>query len=448
MHKLILTGTFILGTLSSVFAQQWTTNGDHISNTNVGSVVVGATAPLTINSAAALFPGVTPKFNIVTGQGITPFSELVTMYHQGVNADAVQRQMGFLMKLSNEAPTETNKMGGMILESSNPYGNTPSLSFITGNVRRLSIDYNGNVGIGTTTPTSSLEVNGTGRFTGSNPTGGVGAGVEIFHNPTNGGYFQAYDRAAATYLPVNIQGSSINFSNIGTAPSNPSLIIKGGNVGVGTTTPVSNFQVNNNSAKFSAGNAAGVNLAYGTSYMGFNAARTGSGSTASWIIDSDNVNNGGGVIYGDLAGNIYFAPLPTTGGTQKTLTDLDIKSSITFKIGANGVTYAKAISVQTTGWPDYVFKKDYRLPRLNQVEQYISQNQHLPEMPSAQQIEKDGMNVAEMNKLLLKKVEELTLYLIENERKDKEKDKLLEDMQKRMVQLEKIIQKQKHIQDK
>ncbi|WP_114937259.1 hypothetical protein [Mucilaginibacter endophyticus] len=439
MRKLILTGTLILGTLGSVFAQQWATNGDHISNTNVGSVVVGTTAPLTINSAAALFPGVTPKFNIVTGQGITPFSELVTMYHQGVNADAVQRQMGFLMKLSNEAPTETNKMGGMILESSNPYGNTPSLSLITGNVRRLSIDYNGNVGIGTATPTSSLEVNGTGRFTGSNPTGGVGAGVEVFYYPTSGGYFQAYDRAATTFLPVNIQGSSINFSNIGTAPSNPSLIIKGGNVGVGTTAPVSNFQVNNNSAKFSAGNAAGVNLAYGTSYMGFNAARSGSGSNASWIIDSDNVNNGGGVIYGDLAGNIYFAPLPTTGGTQKTLTDLDIKSSITFKVGANGVTYAKAVSVQTTGWPDYVFKKDYKLPELNSVKQFISENQHLPEMPSAQQIEKDGQNLGEMNKLLLKKVEELTLYLIDLKSEMKEKDDQLRSLQKRVSQLEKPV---------
>ncbi|UOE52644.1 hypothetical protein MTO98_16355 [Mucilaginibacter sp. SMC90] len=428
MNKLILTGIFITGTLNSVFAQQWTTNGDHIGNTNVGSVVIGSTSPAVINSAAALFPGVTPKLNILTGQGTAPFSEVVTMYHQGVSVDAVPRQMGFLMKLSTESTTETSKMGGMILESSNGYGNNPSLSLVTGNARRLSIDYYGNVGIGTTTPTASLEVNGGGRFTGSNPLGGIGAGIEVYYN-TNGGFFQTFDRAASTFLPLSIQGSSINFSNSGASISNPSLIIKGGNVGIGTPSPVSTFQAGNTFQKFSAGNAGGVNLNYGTSYMGFNAARTGSGSTASWIIDGDNSHNGAGVIYGDVSGNIYFAPLPSAGTSQRTLTDLDIKNSITFRVANDGVTYAKAITVQIAVAPDYVFKKDYKLPRLNDVKQYIDQNQHLPEIPSAREMEKDGMNVGEMNKLLLKKVEELTLYMIE-------KDKQINALQKRVSSLE------------
>jgi hypothetical protein len=429
MNKLILTFTLTIGTLNSVFAQQWVTNGDHISNTNVGSVVIGGTIPAAINSAADLFPGAIPKFNIVTGQGAAPYTELVTLYHPGVNVDAVQRQMGFLMKLSSESTAgETKKMGGMILESSNGYANNPSLSLVTANARRLSIDYYGNVGIGTTNPTASLEVNGGGRFTGSNPLGGIGAGIEVYYN-TNGGFFQTFDRAASTFLPLSIQGSSINFSNSGASISNPSLIIKGGNVGIGTLTPVSTFQAGNTFQKFSAGNAGGVNLNYGTSYMGFNAARTGSGSTASWIIDGDNAHNGAGVIYGDVSGNIYFAPLPSVGTAQRTLTDLDIKNNITFRVASNGVTYAKAISVQITIAPDYVFKKDYKLPRLNDVKQYIDQNQHLPEIPSARQMEKDGMNVGEMNKLLLKKVEELTLYMIE-------KDKQINELQKRVSSLE------------
>jgi len=227
-----------------------------------------------------------------------------------------------------------------------------------------------------------------------------------------------------------------NIQSWGTSASTY-LTINKGNVGVGTAAPVSTFQVNNYTTKFSAGSAASVDLFYGTSYIGFNAARSVSGSTASWTIDGDNYHNGGEVIYGDMFGNIYFVPIVSAGTSQRTLTDLDIKNNITFKVGNNGTVYAKAVSVQTTGWPDYVFKKDYRLPELNYVKQYITQNQHLPEMPSARQIEKDGMNVGEMNKLLLKKVEELTLYLIDLKSEMKEKNDQLRSLQKRVSQLEK-----------
>jgi hypothetical protein len=92
-------------------------------------------------------------------------------------------------------------------------------------------------------------------------------------------------------------------------------------------------------------------------------------------------------------------------------------------------------------WPDYVFKKDYALPSLADVKTYIDQNQHLPEIPSAQQIEKDGINLGEMNKLLLKKVEELTLYLIEMKTKLESQQKNNEELQKRVSGLEKSLSK-------
>jgi hypothetical protein len=76
-----------------------------------------------------------------------------------------------------------------------------------------------------------------------------------------------------------------------------------------------------------------------------------------------------------------------------------------------------------TGWSDYVFNKGYQLLSLTDVKSYIDQNHHLPDVPSEAQVIKDGLNVGEMNKLLLKKVEELTLYLIE-------KDKQLESQKK------------------
>jgi len=202
-------------------------------------------------------------------------------------------------------------------------------------------------------------------------------------------------------------------------------------VGINATAPISTFQINSGISKFSAGSSNYSGLNYGSSYVGFNAART-PGTSGSWTLEGDGFHNGGGVIYADMAGNIYLSPQGSNGTTTRTLADLDVKSSIALRVGADGVVYAKAIRVSTTTFPDYVFKKDYRLLSLSEVKTYIDHNQHLPGIPSAREVEKEGMNVAEMNKLLMKKVEELTLYAIENERKDKEKDKLLASLQEQI----------------
>jgi hypothetical protein len=73
--------------------------------------------------------------------------------------------------------------------------------------------------------------------------------------------------------------------------------------------------------------------------------------------------------------------------------------------------------------PDYVFEKNYNLRPLAEVENYINQNKHLPEVPAAKEMEANGVNLGEMNMLLLKKVEELTLYVIEL-KKENEKQQL------------------------
>jgi hypothetical protein len=120
-----------------------------------------------------------------------------------------------------------------------------------------------------------------------------------------------------------------------------------------------------------------------------------------------------------------------------------------YKLGVNGSIIATSITVRLYGsWADYVFKPTYKLPSLTDVKMYVDQNQHLPEIPSAAEVEKNGQNLGEMNRLLLKKVEELTLYAIENERKDKEreeaKDKLLVSLQEQINALKQqltIVQK-------
>lgn len=99
-------------------------------------------------------------------------------------------------------------------------------------------------------------------------------------------------------------------------------------------------------------------------------------------------------------------------------------------LAVEGNILAKQIKVKTDiSVPDYVFEPDYNLKSLQELEEYVKINKHLPEMPSANEIGKKGLDVAEMNLLLLKKIEELTLHLIE-------KDKTIKEIADRLVKLE------------
>ncbi|MFC7526937.1 hypothetical protein ACFQRK_23475 [Parapedobacter sp. GCM10030251] len=87
------------------------------------------------------------------------------------------------------------------------------------------------------------------------------------------------------------------------------------------------------------------------------------------------------------------------------------------KLAVNGGILATEVKVKNDiTVPDYVFEEDYQLPALDEIEAYVKEHKHLPEIPSAADMKKEGLNLAEMNLLLLKKVEELTLHLIEQKK--------------------------------
>jgi len=89
-----------------------------------------------------------------------------------------------------------------------------------------------------------------------------------------------------------------------------------------------------------------------------------------------------------------------------------------YKLAVNGSINAAEVKVTATiPGPDYVFEKDYKLPTLGEIESYITKNKHLPEVPSAKEMEENGLQLGEMNLLLLKKIEELTLYMIEQQKR-------------------------------
>ncbi|MBL7897445.1 MAG: hypothetical protein JNJ99_02835 [Crocinitomicaceae bacterium] len=95
----------------------------------------------------------------------------------------------------------------------------------------------------------------------------------------------------------------------------------------------------------------------------------------------------------------------------------------------SGMLRAREIKVDEDNWPDYVFDKNYKLPSLTTVGEFINENHHLPGVPSQSEIESEGLNLGDMQKIQMQKIEELTLYLIEMEQK-------MKGMENRIIDLE------------
>ena len=172
------------------------------------------------------------------------------------------------------------------------------------------------------------------------------------------------------------------------------LTIKQGNLGLGTTTPAAKLDVTVASSTYTN------NIKFGDATPGYLTAGTV------------------GIFMSNNVGSPVFTVLHTGNvgiGQTNPQNKLDV----------NGTIHSKAVTIDLNGWSDYVFRNDYQLRPLSEVKNYIDQNQHLPEVPSAQEMIKKGLDVSEMNKLLMKKVEELTLYLIEqNKRIDSQQQQI------------------------
>ncbi|HAS46418.1 MAG TPA: hypothetical protein DCS93_38410 [Microscillaceae bacterium] len=139
------------------------------------------------------------------------------------------------------------------------------------------------------------------------------------------------------------------------------------------------------------------------------------------------------LIYGDFASN-------GVGINTNKLSD----GLTNYALSVNGKVRANKIKVYT-GWADYVFEKDYQLRELSEVEAYIQQHQHLPDVPSAKQVAKEGILAGEMSATLLRKIEELTLYMIKT---DQSNQKLLKHTQKLRRTYQKLQKQVKALEQK
>ncbi|MES2458835.1 MAG: hypothetical protein V4594_25000 [Bacteroidota bacterium] len=210
-----------------------------------------------------------------------------------------------------------------------------------------------------------------------------------------------------------------------------------GGVGIGTTSPLEALDVRGNA--FISGKI--MSLISGPDIGGHlelrNPAKTANGAASNWTI----FNMGG--TYGNSLQFWAYDNLGCASGGMCTnrFTIMDNgnvgvgTATPTDKLSVKGKIRAQEIKVETNGWADFVFAKDYKLPSLQATEQHILANGHLPGIPSAAEVAKDGIELGEMNKKLLQKIEELTLYLISN---TKQLDSAVKKIGKLEAETEKI----------
>ena len=208
-----------------------------------------------------------------------------------------------------------------------------------------------------------------------------------------------------------------------------------GNVGIGTTNPTAKFEVLN-SLNTNDNEIITSITRLGTGTGGSSIVRFGYHSTCDFEVNSGYSNTGHRLgSYFDLNitnnhtggahGGINFATNSSVKMAINVNGNVGIGTTIPdAKLAVNGTIHSKEVKVDMSGWPDFVFKKQYDLPTLAEVEKHITEKGHLENIPSEEEVLKNGINLGEMNAKLLQKIEELTLHLIE---KDKQLNFLLNE---------------------
>jgi hypothetical protein len=378
---------------------QWTTTGSDIVY-NAGRVGIGTTAPpekLTVQGNIQI-PLATSIGYLQSSDKFVHNGNTIGNYSIGWANDSWM----------NGAPTSY-------------YSGFGGIKFFTNVTPRLVIDYLGNIGIGTTSPSSKLHILAQAAGT---------AGLQI--QGQNGD----------TWFPYVDGKNYVRGTTI--------LADAGGNVGIGTTSPQEKFHLIN-----------GAIMTSDPTFFNINAKLDASSGIpvlkfTRWIGSGQYQHNAFvGQFYNPQLGGEYSLGLGTgqssTGDQNATSTTMTLtlagsvgigttnpgsyKLAVAGKIAATGEV--KVFVDGTTNFPDYVFDPSYKLPTLEETEKYIQENHHLPEVPTAADIAKDGMSLNEMNIILLKKVEELTLHLIEMKKDSEAIRKENEELKKRLEKLEK-----------
>ena len=316
---------------------------------------------------------------------------------------------------------------------------------------KFYLNKDGYVGIGTTSPDMKLSVRSNDQniarfhYTGSSTISGFRIG-------RSNSYGDLINLSSGFGIGVgtssgNLPLASQNIDHVDFFINNSTR-----NIGIGTTNPQAKLDVNgslkvtSHGSMWITGKTGTGGITYATQlkvdkYHSLLRQKTSSGHFVNlgglkdyfgfFGYDKDRTENGfdHSMVMNLNTGNVGIGTL-TTGS---------------HKLAVEGSIGAREIKVEATGWSDFVFYNDYQLPTLTEVENHIKEKGHLKDIPSAKEVEKNGFFLGEMDAKLLQKIEELTLYTIEQEKSLKTQNSKIEAQEKKIKVLEKQNSKIKEL---
>jgi hypothetical protein len=264
------------------------------------------------------------------------------------------------------------------LTNSNIGGNAPQV--------RMHIDYAGNVGIGTITPSVKLDVMGT---------------IKSYETTSLGNSLNSFQL-------INERGGTVGFNNI----MNRLWFLRDA--------------MSNDWFTARLHDGISIDSSYGVPHI----------DTKTWWERDprDNIQSWGNASETYLTINAGNVGIGTANPTSKLTVAGDINS--------------REVKVTVNAGADFVFEKDYNLPSLDSVNKYLKENKHLPEIASAKEMQANGINLSEMNIKLLQKIEELTLYVIEQEKKNIKQSIEIETLKKENELYRKLSERLSQIENK
>jgi hypothetical protein len=307
---------------------------------------------------------------------------------------------------------------------------------ITGTYAQNTFPATGNVGIGTTAPSTNLQViggadftNGYIRITHNTPYGDANDG-KICNSVFAQGLNIVGINNDNTYRKVQLWGGITQNQNDGGNSFAGNSSFAGNTFLRGSTelTDGAFFKIVHNApyGDVNDGKIGNSLFAQGLNIVGINNDNTGR-KIQLWGGITQNQNDGGN----SFAGNSSF------GGTVR-IGNVTAPAGYRLYVEQGILAEKVKVAVKTTAnWSDYVFDKNYNLMPLAKVEKYIHQNKHLPGIPSAREVVKDGIDLADMNAKLLAKVEELTLHMISISKQLTNQEKKIAQQQQEITALKK-----------